>query len=157
MLHLQFFRHGTRTPDENDMYPKDPYLNSKDILDVGYGQLTKVRYFNKVLEKAYVISLQEGQFRAYNLGQLLRRTYQDFLGDYTPETVLMTTTEFDRTKTSAQLVLAGLFPPSPDQTWNPELKWMPIPIHFVNFSYDYVSNGDLNKRSLIAITGCNIT
>lgn len=51
---FQFFRHGTRTPDELDMYPKDPYLNSPEILQVGYGQLTKVSY--KILGTQFLLN-----------------------------------------------------------------------------------------------------
>jgi prostatic aicd phosphatase len=37
------FRHGDRTPDETEMFPKDP--NKKiDFYPIGYGGLTNVSY-----------------------------------------------------------------------------------------------------------------
>lgn len=30
---------------------------------------------------------------------------------------------------SAQANLAGLFPPTGDQVWNPDIRWQPIPVH----------------------------
>ncbi|KAI4459428.1 acid phosphatase-related [Holotrichia oblita] len=79
-----------------------------------------------------------GKQRAYQLGKLLRTKYDSFLGDiYTPELVEATSTDYDRTKMSALLVLAGLFPPAPSQTWNDNLSWLPIPYHFERNEYDY--------------------
>lgn len=86
--------------------------------------------------------MQSGKQRAYQLGKLLRSKYDSFLGDiYTPELVEATSTDYDRTKMSALLVLAGLFPPAPSQTWNDNLSWLPIPYHFERNEYDYVSSG----------------
>lgn len=67
----------------------------------------------------------------FNLGRFLRDQYGDFLGeDYTDGKVYVRSTNTPRTKMSAQLVLAGLMPPSTQQTWNPELLWQPIPIEY---------------------------
>lgn len=30
---------------------------------------------------------------------------------------------------SAQLVLAGLYPPKKEQLWSSEILWQPVPIH----------------------------
>ncbi|KAI4459619.1 acid phosphatase-related [Holotrichia oblita] len=35
-----------------------------------------------------------------------------------------------RTMMSAQLVLAGMWPPNEVQRWNPKLNWQPIPVHY---------------------------
>lgn len=71
---------------------------------------------------------------------MLRRRYDNFLGDiYYPDSILARTTDFDRTKMTALLVLAGLYPPSPIQQWNDDLDWMPIPYHFERGEHDYVS------------------
>lgn len=64
----------------------------------------------------------------YNLGVLLREKYSEFLGNtYTPEITRMRTTEYDLSILSAQLVNAGLWPPTGDQIWLEGLNWQPIP------------------------------
>ncbi|XP_022909416.1 venom acid phosphatase Acph-1-like [Onthophagus taurus] len=119
LVHV-FFRHGSRTPEEKDIYPNDPYT-IQDFEPMGWGQLTNV-----------------GKQRAYKLGKLLRKRYNHFLGEiYTPDIVEMTSTDYDRTKMSALLVLAGLFPPTSSQKWDDHLSWMPIPYHFDKNDYDY--------------------
>lgn len=83
--------------------------------------------------------LQRGKQRSYLLGKLLRERYGNFLGDiYTSDIMEMISTDFDRTKMSALLVLAGLFPPSSSQKWNDELNWLPIPYDFDKAMQDYV-------------------
>ncbi len=39
---------------------------------------------------------------------------------------------------SAQANLAGLFPPSPEEKWNDEIVWQPIPVHTVPWTLDHV-------------------
>lgn len=58
---------------------------------------------------------------------------------YDPEIVKAHSTDFDRTKMTALLVLAGLFAPSLAQTWNENIPWMPIPYHYEQDNHDYVS------------------
>ncbi|GJQ72573.1 hypothetical protein Trydic_g1241 [Trypoxylus dichotomus] len=119
LVHV-FFRHGSRTPELHHTYPTDIY-KEEDFLPMGWGQLTNV-----------------GKQRAYKLGKLLRNRYDSFLGDiYTPELVEATSTDFDRTKMTALLVLAGLFPPAPSQMWDDALSWIPIPYRFEKDEYDY--------------------
>lgn len=71
--------------------------------------------------------------REYELGQALRKRYQNFLGDlYLPKLVMGHSSDYDRTKMSLQLVLASLFPPiNVQQQWNPVLNWQPIPTTYV--------------------------
>lgn len=70
---------------------------------------------------------------------MLRQKYGSFLGDiYTPDLVKAYSTDFDRTKMTALLVLAGLFPPSKSQKFNENLSWMPIPYNYDKDKYDYV-------------------
>jgi prostatic aicd phosphatase len=71
--------------------------------------------------------------REYKLGQTLRDRYNDFLSNlYFPKDVMALSSDYDRTKMSLQLVLAGLFPPLDNsQQWNPELNWQPIPVSYL--------------------------
>lgn len=39
---------------------------------------------------------------------------------------------------SAQLNLAGLFPPTNEEIWNPDMLWQPIPVHIVPKVMDHV-------------------
>ncbi|XP_076762931.1 venom acid phosphatase [Xylocopa sonorina] len=117
------FRHGDRTPDDTDdeRYPNDPYLND-DFFPWGRGQLTN-----------------NGKMREYALGQFLRSKYGDFLGDlYTPESVSALSSDYDRTKMSLQLVLAGLYPPNKLLQWNNNLMWQPIPAAYLRRYEDNV-------------------
>lgn len=43
---------------------------------------------------------------------------------------------------SAELVLAGLFPPQDQEIWNQNILWQPIPVHMVSPKHDYVLGGD---------------
>uniref|UniRef100_A0A8D8T9D9 acid phosphatase n=2 Tax=Cacopsylla melanoneura TaxID=428564 RepID=A0A8D8T9D9_9HEMI len=104
------FRHGDRTPISH--YPNDPYKNAS-YWPVGPGQLTNV-----------------GKLQHYGLGQWFRARYQKLLGDtYSKENVYVMSTDVDRTLMSAESNLAGLFPPSGDQVWDPKIQWQPIPVH----------------------------
>ncbi|CAK9821619.1 Venom acid phosphatase Acph-1 [Anthophora retusa] len=117
------FRHGDRTPDDNtdEMYPNDPYLQN-DFYPMGRGQLTN-----------------EGKKREYTLGRFLRGRYGHFLGDiYTGVAVSALSSDYDRTKMSLQLVLAGLFPPNRLQQWHPNLNWQPIPTNYLRRYEDNV-------------------
>ncbi|XP_050303568.1 venom acid phosphatase Acph-1-like [Anthonomus grandis grandis] len=108
-----FFRHGARTPEMKDTYPNDPY-KLDTFQPMGWGQLTN-----------------NGKNMAFTLGRVLRNRYKKFLGEiYVPEFVRTQSTDYDRTKNSALLLLAGLFPPAKSQRWSEELDWQPIPIEY---------------------------
>lgn len=66
-----------------------------------------------------------------------------------PETVETHSTDWDRTKMSALLVLAGLFPPSVSETWDDELHWQPIPYNFKSSADDHVSIS--NRQTIISL------
>ncbi|OXU23470.1 hypothetical protein TSAR_015564 [Trichomalopsis sarcophagae] len=107
------FRHGDRTPTEKSSYANDPYTKH-DFYPYGYGALTN-----------------SGKLRAYKLGEFLHERYKNFLGDvYLPELLYARSTDYERTKMSLQLVLAGLFPPTNVQKWHNTLNWQPIPITY---------------------------
>lgn len=77
---------------------------------------------------------------AFRLGEVLRKRYNSFLGNiYTPDIVYAQSTDYDRTKMTGLLVLAGLFPPSKSQAWNEKIPWLPIPLAYEKEKNDYVS------------------
>ncbi|KAF5920627.1 hypothetical protein HPG69_011207 [Diceros bicornis minor] len=105
------YRHGDRSPVNT--YPKDPY--QEDKWPQGFGQLTK-----------------EGMLQHWELGHALRQRYHGFLNaSYHRQEVYVRSTDFDRTLMSAEANLAGLFPPSGMQRFNPNISWQPIPVHTV--------------------------
>ena len=62
---------------------------------------------------------------------MLRERYGEFLGDiYRSREVYARSTDTDRTKTSTQMVLAGLYPPTPETSWSDSVHWIPIPVHY---------------------------
>nr|XP_056712957.1 prostatic acid phosphatase-like [Euleptes europaea] len=68
----------------------------------------------------------------HHLGQYIKKRYSDFLSPtYKREEIYIQSTDVDRTIMSAQANLAGLFPPSTGEIWNPKIPWQPIPVHVV--------------------------
>lgn len=78
------------------------------------------------------------------MGLFLRRRYSKFLknGTYSVDQITIQASDYDRTINSANLVLAGLFPPKPNQVWNYNLPWQPIAVHSIPKSIDYYINAD---------------
>ena len=85
-----------------------------------------------------MIYLQEGMKREFILGQRLRKEFNDFLGEYKPEEVYAYSTDFDRTKMSLQLVLAGLYPPTNLTKWSDSIEWSPIPTFYEPFNHTFL-------------------
>ncbi|XP_051987553.1 lysosomal acid phosphatase-like [Xyrauchen texanus] len=105
------YRHGDRSPIK--AYPTDPYQESN--WPQGFGQLS-----------------QEGMRQHFELGHFLRKRYTGFLSeDYERHEVFIRSTDVDRTLMSAEANLAGLFPPNGSEVFQPDLKWLPIPVHTV--------------------------
>ncbi|XP_076643346.1 venom acid phosphatase Acph-1 isoform X2 [Halictus rubicundus] len=120
-------RHGERTPREKEMWPNDPY-DASTYEPWGLGQL-----------------INKGKMTEYRIGQMLRERYDKFLGDvYHPSDVYAQSTGLDRTKMSLQLVLAALYPPNSNQTWNDRLPWMPIPIQYIPERVDHLMKPDFS-------------
>ncbi|KZC06429.1 Lysosomal acid phosphatase [Dufourea novaeangliae] len=108
-LTIFVFRHGDRTPTET--YPKDPYGDYE--WEGGLGALTK-----------------KGMLRMYNVGQWIREKYGSLIGrKYESRLTLVQSSYADRCLMSAQALLAGLYPPLPDEIFVPGLNWRPIPVH----------------------------
>ncbi|KAF5285213.1 hypothetical protein FQR65_LT13328 [Abscondita terminalis] len=113
------YRHGDRSPFEP--YPTDPYRYPQ-YWPMGYAQLTNI-----------------GKMQQYQLGQYLRKRYDNFLSpNYNVSEIHVRSTDTDRTLMSVESNLAGLYPPTPDQMWNPNLLWQPIPIHTAPVELDYI-------------------
>lgn len=75
--------------------------------------------------------------REYKIGTMLRERYDQYFGpDYWPAKIYARSTVVPRTQLSLQLVLAGLFPPSERQTWNPHLPWIPAWTFFAPIEAD---------------------
>uniref|UniRef100_A0A3Q3LQT1 Lysosomal acid phosphatase n=1 Tax=Mastacembelus armatus TaxID=205130 RepID=A0A3Q3LQT1_9TELE len=111
LVDLILFRHGDRSPIK--AYPTDPY--QENDWPQGFGQLS-----------------QEGMRQHHELGQFLRKRYKGFLNEsYDRHEITVRSTDYDRTLMSAEANLAGLYPPSGQQVFRPELKWQPIPVHTV--------------------------
>ncbi|XP_035405550.1 prostatic acid phosphatase-like [Cygnus atratus] len=110
------FRHGDLTPQE--FFPTDKH---KEVArQYGYGQLTKL-----------------GIQQQYELGQYMRRRYSHFLSVvYKQSEIYVQSTDCDQTLMSAQASLAGLYPLTQGQIWNPRILWQPIPVHTVPLSHD---------------------
>jgi prostatic aicd phosphatase len=124
LVHV-LFRHGNRTVNgPEELYPYDPYVN-ETYFPFGLGQLTNA-----------------GKMKEYSIGKALRRRYNTFLGPYYyPQIVDSLSTDYNRTKMSLELVLAGLFPPHRDEIWNQELLWQPIPYNYFPASQDKILLG----------------
>ncbi|TGZ39027.1 Venom acid phosphatase Acph-1 [Temnothorax longispinosus] len=119
LLHV-VFRHGDKVPHrEFQNYPNDPHRD-QSYHPMGNGGLTN-----------------QGKMREYKIGTMLRERYDQYFGpDYWPTKIYARSTEVPRTQMSLQLVLAGLFPPSEKQTWNPHLPWIPSWTYFVPYKTD---------------------
>ncbi|EFA02696.1 Venom acid phosphatase Acph-1-like Protein [Tribolium castaneum] len=123
LVHV-LFRHGDRTTDARTLYPKDPFIN-ETYYPYGLGELTN-----------------KGKQKAYKVGKALRKRYGAFLGEiYSPDILEAQSSDTNRTKTSLQLVLTGLFPPVGDQIWESGLNWQPIPFNVLPRRQDSIFFG----------------
>ncbi|XP_031639554.1 prostatic acid phosphatase-like [Contarinia nasturtii] len=116
-------RHG----DRNILfsYKNDPWKDESNWVG-GFEELTR-----------------EGKRQTFELGQYLRRRYGKIIGDqYSPNKVYVRSTDVDRTLMSAQANLAGLFPPTANETWNEYIPWQPIPVHTMPILLDHVLSHD---------------
>ncbi|XP_019767126.2 venom acid phosphatase Acph-1 isoform X1 [Dendroctonus ponderosae] len=121
LVHV-IFRHGDRNPGKSQLYPSNAYYDEMHYYPYGYGQLTN-----------------NGKIRMYELGKIIRKRYNNFLGSQWNMNVLdIRSTDYNRTKMSAQLMTAGLWPPRRINIWNPVFRWQPIP-----YNYERAENDEL--------------
>ncbi|ENN83161.1 hypothetical protein HUJ04_000175 [Dendroctonus ponderosae] len=120
LVHV-LFRHGNRNPEASSIWDGNAYAN-ESFYPEGFGQL-----------------INAGKRTEHNLGKLLRARFDSFLGDIWNINVMdVRTTDYNRTKMSGLLVLAGLWPPRGANIWNPELPWQPIPYNYYAAADDQV-------------------
>ncbi|CAG9762350.1 unnamed protein product [Ceutorhynchus assimilis] len=118
LLHV-LFRHGNRNPEETSMWSSNSFSNASNYPE-GWGQLTN-----------------KGKMTEYKLGQFYRERYDQFLGDtWNIDYVDFRCDNYDRTKMSGELVMAGLWPPRGANVWNKGLAWQPIPFEYVPLNKD---------------------
>lgn len=76
---------------------------------------------------------QEGKESAYRRGIWTRKRYDHLIGGrpYHSELLNMMSSFPERCVISAQLFLAGFYPPISEDTekWNEKLSWQPIPVY----------------------------
>ncbi|KRY48613.1 Prostatic acid phosphatase [Trichinella britovi] len=125
------YRHGYRTP--LGTFPTDEY--QEWAYPNGFRQLTKL-----------------GCQQQYELGQYLRGRYANFLSDhYNASEVYVRSTDTDRTLSSAECNLAGMFPPDESQIWNENIRWQPVPVHTLPTNQEYLLRTGFNCPALQAV------
>ncbi|KAL4715193.1 hypothetical protein ACJJTC_012240 [Scirpophaga incertulas] len=116
VLAFVVFRHGDRTPDQEEL---DLYSGSENYSDIFYP------YGKKALTN-------KGKQRGYLVGEYLRSRYDGLISKlYLSDDIVIRTTDYARTKMTALTALAALYPPLPAQKWNPALDWQPIPYNTI--------------------------
>lgn len=81
----------------------------------------------------------------YTLGKKIRNQYHEFLNTlYTPDILTAIASYYNRSKTSLQLFLYGLFPASKKYGFSAETDWQPIPFSYISKEHDEIFNPILN-------------
>ncbi|XP_026329960.1 venom acid phosphatase Acph-1-like [Hyposmocoma kahamanoa] len=103
--------HGERTPSEHELAMLGADPPDHVFAPYGAGAMTN-----------------EGKELAFEMGVLLRKRYNDFLGlYYQPETSVVIASDTNLSKMTALLISAGLWPPPAKQMWNDTVEWQPVP------------------------------
>lgn len=121
ILSFVVFRHGDRTPDQEelDKFPAD-HNNENIFFPYGKKALTN-----------------KGKQRGFLVGAYLRDRYNKLLSKlYLSDEISIRTTDFARTKMTVLTALAAIYPPPPAQKWNPFLNWQPVPYDTMDYDDD---------------------
>ncbi|XP_026688362.1 prostatic acid phosphatase-like [Diaphorina citri] len=115
------FRHGDRAPEKQEVYACDPYKSEERYWPEGFGNL-----------------LKRGRQRLYTLGKFLRNRYSSLLPEtYHFHDVNITSSDLDRTISSALCLLGGLYlPQSYDEDPSCDIVAPIIPVHSINMNND---------------------
>lgn len=114
--------HGERTPNEQELAMLGTSPPDHVFAPYGAGAMTN-----------------EGKMLTFEMGALLRKRYDDFLGPYyESENSIVITSDTDLSKMTALLIAAGLWPPATEQTWNETLEWQPVPYTYPQRQNDYL-------------------
>nr|XP_032529812.1 venom acid phosphatase Acph-1-like isoform X2 [Danaus plexippus plexippus] len=114
--------HGERTPSERELEMLGAPPSEHVFVPYGAGALTN-----------------EGKLLTYEMGALLRKRYNDFLGPYyEAEKSIVIASDTNLSKMTALLIAAGLWPPILNQMWNDSISWQPVPYTYPPRSEDYL-------------------
>ncbi|KAH9644318.1 hypothetical protein HF086_000055 [Spodoptera exigua] len=125
LLTFLIHRHGDRTPIESFLAMSTHAEELEEAsAKYGYGQLTDV-----------------GKRRAYQLGQFIRRRYDELLSpNFNKSEIYIRSTESTRAKMTVLTALAAVYP-APEDNWSQDVNWTPVPYTTVPAKYDFMSLG----------------
>ncbi|XP_050551840.1 prostatic acid phosphatase isoform X3 [Spodoptera frugiperda] len=121
LLTFLIHRHGDRTPIESFLALSTHAEELEEAsAKYGYGQLTDV-----------------GKRRAYQLGQFIRRRYDELLSPtFNRSEIYIRSTDSTRAKMTVLTALAAVYP-APEDNWSEDINWTPIPYTTVPAKYDF--------------------
>ncbi|CAH0663670.1 unnamed protein product [Spodoptera exigua] len=121
LLTFLIHRHGDRTPIESFLSMSTGAEELEEAsAKYGYGQLTDV-----------------GKRRAYQLGQFIRRRYDELLSpNFNKSEIYIRSTESTRAKMTVLTALAAVYP-APEDNWSQDVNWTPVPYTTVPAKYDF--------------------
>ncbi|XP_050362287.1 venom acid phosphatase Acph-1-like isoform X2 [Nymphalis io] len=114
--------HGERTPSERELAMLGAPPPDHVFVPYGAGALTN-----------------EGKLQTFEMGALLRKRYNDFLGPYYEgDKSKVIASDTNLSKMTALLIAAGLWPPPPNQIWNNTMNWQPVPYTYLPRNKDFI-------------------
>nr|XP_053625206.1 venom acid phosphatase Acph-1-like isoform X1 [Plodia interpunctella] len=114
--------HGERTPSEKELAMLGAPPPDHVFSPYGAGAMTN-----------------EGKMLTFEMGALLRKRYNQFLGPYyEADKSIVIASDTDLSKMTALLIAAGLWPPQEPQIWNETLVWQPVPYTYPHPSNDFL-------------------
>uniref|UniRef100_S4NSI3 acid phosphatase n=1 Tax=Pararge aegeria TaxID=116150 RepID=S4NSI3_9NEOP len=122
-------RHGERSPDADELSLSDQQEKIKNLTWIeGLEGLTNV-----------------GKSRSFLLGKFIKQRYgvegNGLLSNiYLQDEIALRSTDKERTKMTAQMAMAAVYPPEVEQQWDEGLGkiWQPVPYTAVPLSEDYL-------------------